>query len=166
MFAVLCEVCRQRPACVHFTECDVQLATQSLDICHHCLVRLGIDPEQPPPLASIERARSPSRRAPAEPELVCGDCGLDRELFLHDKRFGCARCYQVFAEDVVALLEGIHQSSHHLGRHPGAESESMAGEQRLRERLRLQEQLDQAVAAEDFERAAHLRDRLQEFDNA
>ncbi|HEX7918294.1 MAG TPA: UvrB/UvrC motif-containing protein, partial [Gemmatimonadales bacterium] len=75
-------------------------------------------------------------------------------------RLGCAECWQVFAAPLTDLVRRLHGSTRHLGERyvaPGvAEEEGVpsAGAERLREELRA------AVAAEDFERAARLRDEL------
>ena len=96
---------------------------------------------------------------------VCPGCGATWQRIGHEERVGCARCYPTFRGSLARLLEQIQRAPHHEGKSPRA-----AGKRRLRlEHLRqrrdhqlqmLQGRLAGAVAAERYEEAAVLRDKI------
>jgi protein arginine kinase activator len=93
---------------------------------------------------------------------VCPGCGWTWERFRSGGRLGCARCYETFREELRPLLRRIHGAVRHAGRAPRSPGADQ-GAARLR---RLHEELERAVGAEDYERAAELRDRLAELEPA
>ena len=48
-------------------------------------------------------------------EKVCPDCGMSEQIFADSHRLGCPRCYDVFAEEVAALLPGIQRGDCYRG---------------------------------------------------
>ncbi|MFO8043070.1 MAG: UvrB/UvrC motif-containing protein [Alkalispirochaeta sp.] len=89
--------------------------------------------------------------------LRCPQCGTThRELVLRHTA-GCAQCYEVFSSGVHRVLAGRHEAPVHRGRIP----QRLQRYRRLFvEREDLISRLNGAVAEEDFEAAARLRDRL------
>ena len=94
---------------------------------------------------------------------LCEQCGTSYQRFKETGRLGCARCYEVFAEDMRTLLKRIHGSSQHRGQGPVRDGEDYLKAARVR---RLNEALDRAVSAEDYEKAASLRDQILALDPA
>jgi protein arginine kinase activator len=91
---------------------------------------------------------------------TCPGCGLAYNEFKAKGRLGCPTCYEAFAPVLVPLLEKVHGAAAHTGRAP----HRVAGEREAREALAgLEEELTQAVAAEQYEKAAELRDRIREM---
>lgn len=87
--------------------------------------------------------------------LACPGCGLNYQAFQHSSHMGCARCYSHFRQTVDVWVRRIHGSAQHHGKVPSAVQRT------LRQELgRLQELLSAAIAAERFEEAAVLRDRI------
>ncbi|MEX2445303.1 MAG: UvrB/UvrC motif-containing protein [Alkalispirochaeta sp.] len=89
--------------------------------------------------------------------LRCPQCGTThRELILRHTA-GCAQCYEVFSVGVHRVLAGRNEAPLHRGRIP----KRLQRYRRLFvEREDLISRLNGAVAEEDFETAAKLRDRL------
>lgn len=97
--------------------------------------------------------------ATALPDIVCTGCGGTLEDFRKSGRLGCESCYTTFAEPLRELLRRLHGSTVHAGKvHRLAEGVAVPtpteGPHLLQERLR------KAIAAEQFELAAQLRDQL------
>lgn len=93
----------------------------------------------------------------------CGFCGLTHAEFRKTGRLGCPDCYASFEVKLRHLLGRIHGSSQHAGKvylPPGP-----AVDETVRLRV-LHERLGRAVAAEDFERAATLRDTIRALEGA
>ena len=94
---------------------------------------------------------SPLRRLHGENEH--GHCSE----FTRTGHLGCPKCYEAFREQLQPMLLQIHGRVQHAGRQPL----STAEEQRKRSATeQLQRQMEQAVALEDFETAAKLRDQI------
>jgi protein arginine kinase activator len=109
-------------------------------------------------LASFEPAHSLSRRQAASLQKSCPECGMTYGEFRQLGRFGCANDYEVFGEDVVALLERIHGSSRYSGKLPGGEGMAVGDMQA--EIADARKRLQQAIETEDYELAAKLRDEI------
>ena len=91
-------------------------------------------------------------------QKACPRCGLTWGRFRKTTTLGCPTCYEAFLDELVPLIERAHGgSSHHIGKTPAS---SGAALDRKREIRRLTQELEDAVAAEEYERAAQLRDRL------
>ena len=68
---------------------------------------------------------------------------------------GCSECYKVFAEGLESLLKTMHKGTKHVGKVPQVFRQT----QDLADKLKsLQTTLEKAIANEDFETAATLRD--------
>lgn len=88
----------------------------------------------------------------------CRTCGLTISDFRSTGVLGCPGCYDAFEKQLSPLIERAHAGAiSHIGKVPrrggGAHDVQLL-------RQRLVRELDEAVAAEQYERAAELRDRL------
>ena len=90
-------------------------------------------------------------------EVVCPRCRTTLSQFTKTGRLGCPACYEAFHEQLQPMLLQIHGRVQHAGRRP-LRTEVAQRTRNLREEL--ERQMEQAVAVEDFETAATLRDRL------
>ncbi len=89
---------------------------------------------------------------------VCDGCGMTFAQFRQSGILGCAECYEAFAEQLSILIQRTQGgATHHVGKSPRRAGKSL---DRQLERQRLIKQLDAAVDAEQYERAAKLRDML------
>lgn len=93
---------------------------------------------------------------------VCQGCGLSFAQFKQTGRVGCAECYQTFETELSGLIERAQNGgTHHTGKAPKRAGTSLDRQLLIQ---RLVRELDHAVAAEQYERAAQLRDRLHSMD--
>lgn len=100
---------------------------------------------------------------PPEKDVVCPRCNTTLSQFTRSGRLGCPGCYQAFREQLNTMLQQIHGRVQHAGRKP-IDDEAAQRRRSLYERLN--RQLEQAVAVEDFETAAVLRDQLRQLNAA
>ncbi len=107
-----------------------------------------------------EEAETPA--IPPEKDVVCERCGTWLSAFTQSGRLGCPSCYQAFREQLTPMLQQIHGRVQHAGRKP---LDTEAAQRRRALYDRLSRQLEQAVAIEDFESAAVLRDQLRHLNN-
>lgn len=167
-----CQFCGE-PATVHLTDI-VNKKKRELHLCESCARRQNLLPDAPMPqlnlpallqlilkqFAPVGGSYNDDEVDPAS--LTCPTCGLKYAQFRADGRLGCPEDYDVFYPVLVRILEQVHRGLQHHGKVPHAV-------RRRRERdaiEELQAQLAEAVAAEDYEEAARLRDRIRGKDAA
>ena len=130
---------------------------------HNEAVRSGDGPEQGGAAIIDASGDGPplAQPAPAGPvdltKVRCEECGLTFAQFRRSGRLGCPNDYAVFAELLGPLALRVHRTLGHPGKRPvhdAADRSTTDEMRRLRARLRC------SVAAERFEEAAELRDRL------
>jgi protein arginine kinase activator len=95
-------------------------------------------------------------------EIVCENCGMTFSKFREHSLLGCPQCYTAFEAVLSPLIERAPEgATHHLGKVP---RRAGPGEQRQADLRRMRKRLSEAVAAEDYELAARLRDDLRKFE--
>lgn len=112
---------------------------------------------------SVEEAAAAASESGEEaPAIVCERCGTSLSQFTKSGKLGCPNCYQAFREQLTPMLQQIHGRVQHAGRKP---LDDEAAQRRRAVYDRLTRQLEQAVAVEDFETAAILRDQLRHLNH-
>ena len=97
--------------------------------------------------------------AAAAQELHCDQCGMTYTEFREHSLLGCPHCYTALKASLTPLIERAQEGhNHHVGKVP---NRAGAGrEQRQELLLQLRKRLGDAVANEDYELAARLRDEV------
>jgi len=90
-----------------------------------------------------------------EPE--CPECGFLWSRFLRENHLGCPACYEAFRLRLEPMLRSHHRTS--LPQPPAGNLRDLVKRHRREEWQRRQ---DDAVAREDYEEAARLRELLAE----
>lgn len=114
-------------------------------------------------LSSILTAISSTAKAPEAPDappeedVTCQRCQTMWSQFKKSGRLGCPGCYEAFREKLQPTLLQIHGRMQHAGRQPLCNEDAQRARSQQEELTR---QMEQAVALEDFETAAVLRDRI------
>jgi protein arginine kinase activator len=94
---------------------------------------------------------------------ACESCGITWAEFRQGGLFGCANDYQVFEKDLTPLLQRAHEgATHHVGKVPTRRGGSGVPMKRQVDLTKLRKELAKAVEAEDYERAAKLRDQIRQ----
>ena len=159
---MLCDICKQNVATVHLTQM-VEGKTKKVDLCETCSKEKGVDDPTGFSLADLllglGAAQEMAQAAAGGPELKCPTCGFTQADFKKTGRLGCAECYTTFAEGLEGLLKSMHKGTKHVGKVP----QPLQQHKDYAEKLgKLQQQLEKAVADEDFEQAAVLRDEIKQ----
>lgn len=156
---IKCDKC-DRPATVHMTEISGDQKIEK-HLCEECAASEGITIKANVPITQLLEDFVLATTAGAEvAELQCDVCGLTFGEFRHAGVLGCPQDYDAFEKALVPMLERAHQgASRHIGKVP---QRAGSDQVRLNTILRLRGELKNAVAAEDYERAADLRDRIKE----
>lgn len=153
---LVCDVCHKERATVHITDLQGETAVQR-HLCKDCARKQKECPE----LDNAEMyAQLLSQVIPELKELsnrICPACKLSYLTFRHTGRVGCGQCYEAFDNALEGIVQGVHGSKQHVGKMPPTADRDSALANRIRT---LEEGLREAVAREEYERAARLRDEI------
>ena len=96
------------------------------------------------------------------PSQKCPVCGYTQADFKKTGRLGCSTCYLTFGEGLNSLLKAMHKGTKHVGKLPQRAHREIQLGDRMR---RLTENLEKAVAEENYETAASLRDQIKQLES-
>jgi protein arginine kinase activator len=151
-----CDLC-DKEAVVHMTQV-VNDETKEIHLCEEHAKAQGIDLNSPISITDILMGLSGTQKNIAsELSLACPRCGMAREEFRKTGRLGCPECYKTFMAELTMAIKAMHHSGQHLGKIPAREGVQTRMKSKI---ARLQKDLEAAIAREDFEQAAKLRDQI------
>lgn len=90
----------------------------------------------------------------------CGFCGTTLDDIERNGRLGCSQCYKSFGDFLLNPLKQIHGTNHHTGKIP---NRAGRGIRHANEIEKLQNELSRAVMDQNFEKAAELRDKINDL---
>jgi protein arginine kinase activator len=161
-----CEHCDKREATVHLTEIKKGVK-QEMHLCEHCASEKGLPGKAhfsvSELLAGITSSSSSKKQGKEVREVCCANCELSLSQFQSSGRFGCPDCYDSFKDDILPLVVKIHDSSQHVGKVPRRVTSEVSMQTDIR---KLNMELKRTVKAEDYEKAAELRDRIRKLEEA
>ena len=162
---MMCEECGVRPAKFHLMTI-INGDKVERNLCPSCMARHqkqipGIDfSNLAGILNSILENRNVEEQSRLEAEYegcTCEQCGMTYAEFQKCGMLGCANCYQAFKTPLTALLQRVHGNTQHAGRVPGGARSGTSIRMNID---RLRQKLQKAVADEEYEQAAKLRDAI------
>lgn len=158
-----CQKC-SKPATYHITDLDPEKPGKYHEY-HYCDEH-ALQHLAPPatggdtlPVGQIAKdligggSREPS---PADKQ-TCPVCQITFLEFRNTGRLGCPHDYEVFRDELMPLLENIHDDTRHSGKVPRRAPRTSQQQTTL---IQLRNDLKRAVAAEDYEAAARVRDQI------
>ncbi len=168
---MLCQKCGKNDAMIHFTKV-VNGYVEEMHLCSLCAetneeMALGLD--MPFPFQKLftgligfsnENKKDIDNSYEVERDGLTCECGLTYKKLKEIGRFGCALCYETFKEELEPLIKGIHGHTKHEGKMPSRISETSFFEKTIET---LQNELQDAIRIENFERAALLRDEIKDL---
>ena len=158
---MLCDVCKTTQATVFLTQI-VDGKMQKVNLCESCSKEKGVT--DPLSFALVDLLPGLASGMEVETDAAvqrCPSCGFTQADFKKTGRLGCPVCYDTFAEGLSGLLKAMHRRTMHTGKVPARLKRSIELGARRRQ---LQRDLDKAVADENYEDAALLRDKLRELE--
>lgn len=157
---MLCEECKLNEAS-YTISVMVGGEVTTRHLCGDCMAKMNMDiagGNIKSLLSSILTAiTGDEKKEEARPDVVCPRCRTTLSQFTTSGRLGCPACYEAFHDQLQPMLLQIHGRVQHAGRQPLDTREAQQQRSRQEELTRL---MEQAVADENFERAAMLRDQL------
>lgn len=164
---MVCDNCGASAAVVHLTQIvNNQMSTHRL--CERCAAEKGLETTPEPasfPLTDFLAQMGKDSVAESDPSGThCSFCGLTFKDFRETGRLGCPHCYETYAPHLQRLLRRVHGGTKHVGKvYLPPDPTASDVERRL---AALKRKLSRAVEAEDFERAAELRDEIRSLEPA
>jgi protein arginine kinase activator len=160
---MICQFCSKAEATIHFTNVDGN-DVQKIHICRACAEARGFDYlkksnfEKTDLLAGLVSSALPEQEGQVR---KCRHCGRTYTAFSRSADLGCSKCYESFEEDIAKVLKRIHGNARHLGKSPRRYCfEKVNARRRIRA---LEDELRISVELENYERAAQLRDEIDDL---
>ena len=153
---MLCEKCGKNNATVMYTQI-INGQKSTLNICSACASGESIFDNFGSLLNFGVR--------PSAQNTVCPVCNMTLSEFSRKGKAGCGECYNTFRSHAGAMLRKIHGSAKHINvqESDAPEKQEVKQETKPKNPLEeLKEQLKCAIAEENFEQAAVLRDKIRE----
>lgn len=165
----LCEHCKKAQATFHQTDIKPDGSKVERHYCERCAMEQGLLQIAKPSVNVNDILEnfvsSASDKESAAPEVVCEECGINYVEFRNQGLLGCAHDYDAFRKPLAKLIERAQDGgTHHVGKTP--QSRATANSSRIQDLRKLRRQLTEAIDAEDYERAASIRDRIQQLETA
>jgi len=154
-----CDVC-DKEAVVHLTQV-VNGEMKEVHLCEEHAKEQGIDINSPISITDILMGLGEAKQGLDNPlSPTCPRCGMAREEFRKSGRLGCSECYKTFMAELAVAIKAMHHSTQHVGKIPAREGLQT----RIKSQIaRLQKDLEAAVAREDYEKAAQIRDQVSDI---
>ena len=153
---MLCEICQKNEASVHFKQvCNG--AVREMHFCEECTTKKGFGVQSPMVLTDfLFGVEVQQEQEPGGVDKVCPNCRMRHSDFQKTSRLGCAVCYETCSSELEILLDDMQKGSQHIGKVPATEKIAA-------EIASVQKGLDEAVASQNFEEAAKLRDLMRDL---
>ncbi len=162
-----CERCGKNPAVIHLTQIENN-EMSTFHLCDACAAEKGLGAgadQETAPLTDFlaQMGKSLAAGLPSTAG-ACEFCGLTLNDFKRTGRLGCPHCWSHFDQHLRGLLRKLHGGTQHVGKvYLPPDPREM---DRTARASALRRSLARAVEAEDFERAAALRDRFRRLETA
>lgn len=167
---MLCDHCKKQEATLHMTSV-VNNQKQEQHLCADCASQLQQEGKFSPfsSFASdswdnhffhsdfFNNMLYPDSLLRAGHSKRCPGCGITYDEFNKTGKFGCDQCYDTFQDEIGRLVDRLQGSSEYKGRIPSHGDEAL---KQARALATLKEDLKRAVAEEQFEEAARIRDQI------
>src|SRR5256885_1410992 len=156
-----CEKCGKQ-ATVHLTEIKSGKKLEK-HLCEQCAAQSeGLPVKSHTPinelLTNFVMAHSGLQK---EMGAACEQCGITWSEFRQTGLLGCEHDYTLFEKELTPLIQRAHEgATHHLGKVPARRGGSGVPMKRTVDVTRLRKELQRAVEAEDYEKAAKIRDQI------
>ncbi|MDD4324542.1 MAG: UvrB/UvrC motif-containing protein [Eubacteriales bacterium] len=113
----------------------------------------------------------PKQRVQATESLKCPNCGLTERELLKGGFLGCPQCYEVFAKVLTPVFQRVQghtaqAEADTTSETSAASTTSVTPDKNSDPISQLRQEQQAAVAAEDYEKAARLRDEIRNLEQA
>ena len=167
---MLCERCKKNMANVHITKI-LKGVKQELNLCEKCAketdeFNLGVNMSLPNGftfqnvLSGIMDYINQPVESGIRDENACLSCGTTYSDFKKSGLLGCSECYKNFNETLTPVIKRVQGNLEHIGKIPKKSGKGLMEKKKL---IQLKEDLQKAIATEEYEKAASIRDIIREI---
>ncbi len=168
---MLCQKCKKNNATIHYRE-NINGKVTEYSLCADCAAELERDGviKFENPFSNFMRddifdfaSVLPSFFTSLNHALGSGEtkrcpvCGSTFNDIARTGHIGCPQCYETFADELAATVNQLHGTSKPQGRIPKRFGEKQNREAEINS---LKEEQKKAIEAQEFEKAAELRDKI------
>ncbi len=158
---MLCQKCGQNTATTHI-KTVINGTVSELNLCGYCAAKEGYTGFSKGSISNMLATMLGQTMQMGEkvPSKSCSCCGLSFSEIAETGKVGCANCYIEFKNELKPYLKRIHGSVRHNGKIAGTKQLTVQSEGNRLDSLKAE--LARLVAAEKYEEAAVIRDRIRE----
>lgn len=162
-----CEGCK-KPATVHLTEISGGKKVEK-HYCDSCPKLVGETLGQKSHLPINELLSNfvlQHSASPKDASATCESCGQAWPEFKQSGLLGCENDYVVFERELGPIIQRAQEGAqHHVGKVPARRAAGAIVPKKRIDVARLKRELSKAVEAEDYERAAKIRDQIRQAES-
>lgn len=156
-----CDKC-DKPATIYLTEI-IDGKKIEKHLCEACAVSEGITIQPSVSISQLLEEFVLHTGSGESANLKCDVCGMTFSDFRQQKLLGCPHDYDAFEKSLLPVIERAQGgATQHVGKVP---HKAGSEQKKYNAMLRLRMELKNAIAAEDYEKAAMLRDQIKELEN-
>ncbi len=158
---MLCQRCGQNTATTHIKTVINGTVTE-LNLCGYCAAKEGYTSLSNGSITNMLASMlgQTMKMGDKIPQKSCSCCGASFSEIAETGKAGCANCYTEFKSELLPYLKRIHGSVKHNGKTLGTKQLTVVNDEN--ELVSLKAKLAELVAAEKYEEAAVIRDRIKE----
>lgn len=161
--SMVCQRCNQTKATVHIT--DTVPEKRERHLCEDCAEKEGVIIKQKFSSSNeiLKQFIKQKTGLGSGEDYSCSQCGLTFREFQTKGTLGCPNDYQAFAAVLNPLIERAHEgATQHVGKTPNPDD---AHAQKRTGLIRLRRELQEAIAHENYELAARVRDKIKNMES-
>ena len=157
---MLCENCMKNPATTHIRTIINGVVTEK-NLCGYCAAKGGYSKFVNNSFASMLASMFGNELATGTiKETRCDCCGTRFSDIAETGKMGCSECYKAFSDKLIPYLKRVHGTTEHIGKRP-TETDTLPVPVTTESRIeQLRGEMLKAVQAEEFEKAAKIRDEI------
>jgi len=177
---MICQICHKEEATVHFTEI-IDSKVNELNLCKKCAEKKGIALTVSDAFSEFISGMAGDQAQTEDDGLCCSRCGLTFKELRQGGRLGCGECYTTFEASLSALIKNIQKGPKHIGKSPPGfkkevspkivptpREEESSKKKEMDKEVSIEElraKIKVAIAVEEYEKAAHLRDWIKDLES-
>ncbi|MBU1262755.1 UvrB/UvrC motif-containing protein [bacterium] len=162
---MVCDKCRANEANIHFKQVINNQST-TMHLCESCAEEIGFNLFSGPSAFPFFNILSGMMGTPAKPQIKedkCPGCGISFSEVQSKGKLGCSDCWQTFKKQLLPFLKEMQGDTFHIGKSPKGFAEKV---ETNREMVKMREELNKAIAKEEYEESAKIRDKIKEMERS
>lgn len=169
---MLCDICKKNNATVHLTTI-LNGVKHEMSICEKCArekenIKFSGIMDMSSPftfqniLSGLMDYMKQTGSTQSEVEHACPNCGTTYTDFKKDGVLGCSECYKNFDATIMPVIKRVQGNVSHVGKIPQKSGKEIIEKRKI---TMLKNDLKKAITAEEYEKAAIIRDEIKNIQN-